>query len=172
MCDERRVHEVELYCGGIGGLDDGGEIFVICQGVGHIGEAGVVGAEIRRGEGFDAELGGEVAGEGVELVGVAPREKDASVLQQVGGGMVDAGDVSAGERLESVAAPVVGLVELGGLHGVGSRAPPLRAIGSAVDDQHVARGEQHHVAHGAPLGEVLHGPAGVVCEGRDSATSI
>lgn len=170
--DERRGDEVELDCGGIGGREGDGEGSAIRQSGGAGYDGGPVAGDVRRDEALYAELGGEFARERVELVRVGAGDDDRSIGDKIGGGVVHARDSGAREGGEARARGVVRLVQIGRGHSIAGAAPPLRTVGRAVDDEHVARGEQHHVAHGARLRQVLHRPPRPSRQGRHSSAGL
>ena len=172
MRHEGRACQVDFDGLGRRGFHCGREGIAVLEPAGRGGEGRAVGTEVGRRERFDAELGREVACESVELVRVGARHEDAAVGQQIGGGVVHARDGRPGERFEAPARRVVGAVEHGRLHGVYCVAPALRTAAGAVDDEHLARRQQDHVAHEAPLRHGLHGPAGVRRQRRHAAACL
>ena len=122
-------------------------------------------------ESLNAKLGRELAGEVVELVRVAACDEDAAVGQEVGGGVVHPGNGRGCQHLEPGFGVVGGVVDgvesrVAGLH------PPLRPVPGAVDDQHVARRQDHHFAHVAPDWHRLHAPLRVGGSRYNSAAGI
>ena len=90
---------------------------------------------------------------------VAAGHQDASVCEQVGSGVVHARDSCGRHGVESRAGVVGGVCD-GSEDCVAGLAPSLGTLPRTVDDEHVARGQQHHVAHGAPHRHGLHDPRG------------
>lgn len=148
-----------------------GEFLAIAQASGH-NQAGTSAAQVGRRERLNPQLSGKLASKSVELVSVAARDEDPPILQQIRRRVVQSGDGGGSQGLEALPCFGAGVVHHGREHGVASIAPALAALRRAIDDQHIAGGEEDHVAHSAALRERFHGPVRAVREGVHAAAGV
>jgi hypothetical protein len=71
------------------------------------------GIEIWWREGVDSELSREISTKGVVLMCIASSKQDSPINEEIGGGMVDSGDISSFQRLPSVVCIVGGVFDRG-----------------------------------------------------------
>ncbi len=169
MSDIRSTEEIQLdhAAGHSTERDSDGEGFAIADGGrgGHDGGLSCSLSEVRWRVRFDSEFCGKRLRKGIELVGVATSDEDATIRKQIRSGMIHSRDGGCGHGLKPSPSSESWIVHNWTQDCVGCKSPSLGSVFSAIDDEYLSGGKKNHVPHVASRRHILHHPCWVRRQG-------